>query len=160
MNVMVLSGPEDTGRLGASLARHLPDAPAVLFLEGDLGAGKTTTARAVLHALGVEGAVRSPTYTLVESYDTAHGEVVHLDLYRISDPDELEYLALDDLAARARLWLVEWPQRGLGMLPEPDLVLRLGIAGSARKASTQAGSARGKAWMDAVQRDWLALPVA
>ena len=157
MNMIRLATPEDTERLGASLARHLPDVPVVVFLEGDLGAGKTTTARALLHALGVEGAVRSPTYTLVERYETTQGEVAHLDLYRISDPEELEYLALDDLAARARLWLIEWPNRGRGMLPEPDLVVHLVVDGMGRQMRLEALSPTGQKWVNALRQEWPAL---
>ena len=132
----MLPAPEDTERFGQILARHLPAGPVVMYLDGDLGAGKTTTARALLHALGVTGAVRSPTYTLIERYDTPHGEIAHLDLYRIADPEELEYLALDELAERARLWLIEWPQRGQGVLPLPDL-----IADDAAPRAQQRGAA-------------------
>ena len=160
MSTIRLATPEDTERLGASLARHLPDAPVVVFLEGDLGAGKTTTARALLHALGVEGAVRSPTYTLVERYETARGEVAHLDLYRIADPEELEYLALDDLAARAHLWLIEWPDRGRGMLPEPDLIVHLVVDGAARQTRLEAVSPTGQGWVNALQQEWPDLATA
>ncbi len=153
MNTFELAGPADTERLGAALARHLPHRAMVLHLEGDLGAGKTTTARALLHALGVSGAVRSPTYTLVERYDTARGEVAHLDLYRIADPEELEYLALDELAERASLWLIEWPERGGAALPAPDLELRLSVAGAARRGVLHAHSDEGLAWAQAVEVD-------
>lgn len=152
MSALTLPAPEDTERLGRALARHLPEHSAVMYLDGDLGAGKTTTARALLHALGVTGAVRSPTYTLIERYDSPHGEIAHLDLYRIADPEELEYLALDELAERARLWLVEWPQRGRGALPPPDLILRLGLEGGGRRAELDAVSPRGREWGDAVWR--------
>lgn len=149
-----LASPAATERLGALLAAHLPATAAVLHLEGDLGAGKTTLARALLRSLGVEGPVRSPTYTLIERYDTARGEVAHLDLYRIADPEELEFLALDELAAEARLWLVEWPQRGQGMLPAVDLVLRLAVQGAGRMATLDPVSDTGRAWADSVQRAW------
>lgn len=132
-----------TEALGAALARTLPPR-AVLHLEGDLGAGKTTLARGLLRALGVTGAVRSPTYTLVERYDTAAGEAIHLDLYRIGDPGELEFLGLESDAGR--LWLIEWPQRGAGALPAADLVLRLGHAGAGRVAVLEPRSDAGRAW--------------
>ncbi len=154
MSELPLPAPQDTERLGALLARCLPEGRLVAYLEGDLGAGKTTTARALLRALGVAGGVRSPTYTLVERYDTAVGEVVHLDLYRIADPEELHYLALDELAERARLWLVEWPQRGQGVLLPPDLVLRLCVDGAGRTARLQPFSAPGEAWVAAVHHAW------
>lgn len=152
MSAVHLATAADTERLGACLAQSLPAQPAVLYLEGDLGAGKTTTARALLHALGVTGAVRSPTYTLVECYDTAAGEVAHLDLYRIAHPEELEYLALDELAVDARLWLVEWPQRGQGALPAPDLELRLILDGVARQAQLHGHSQIGRDWAAAALR--------
>lgn len=154
MTTLALATPANTEHLGACLARHLPAQPAVLYLEGDLGAGKTTTARALLHALGVQGAVRSPTYTLVERYDTPQGEVAHLDLYRIADPEELEYLALDELAARARLWLVEWPARGRGVLPPADLVLHLTLDGPSRRAWLEPMSTPGADWSEAVRREF------
>lgn len=150
MSRLTLPAPDDTERLGQTLARHLPEGRTVMYLDGDLGAGKTTTARALLHALGVSGAVRSPTYTLIERYDTPQGEIAHLDLYRIADPEELEYLALDELAERARLWLIEWPQRGQGALPPPDLILRLAVDGHGRRAELEALSPRGRVWADAV----------
>lgn len=158
MNSVLLASPDDTAQLGAYLAQHLPPTPVVLYLEGDLGAGKTSTARALLRELGVSGPVRSPTYTLIESYDTPQGNVAHLDLYRIADPEELEFLALDELAERARLWLVEWPQRGQGMLPAPDMVLRLSIEGEGRRAQLDAISSVGRQWRDAVLHEAGATP--
>jgi tRNA threonylcarbamoyladenosine biosynthesis protein TsaE len=145
-----LETASDTERLGEALANALP-AHAVLLLEGDLGAGKTTLARALLRRLGVEGAVRSPTYTLVERYPTPHGEAVHLDLYRIADPEELLYLGLDDLAESARLWLVEWPERGRGALPAADLRVRLALHGNGRRAEFEPLSAAGRGWLAAVE---------
>ena len=139
-----LADADATAALGAALAAALPP-HAVLFLHGDLGAGKTSTARGLLRALGVSGAVRSPTYTLVERYDTSAGLVLHLDLYRIADPGELAYLGLDD-PAEARLWLVEWPERAAGALPAPDLVLHLAISGSGREALLEPRTPVGLAW--------------
>jgi len=147
--IFKLADTEATERLGRALACSLPaDGSAVVFLEGDLGAGKTTLARALLRGLGVEGPIRSPTYTLVERYRfAADGECAHLDLYRIADPEELDYLALDELAASARLWLVEWPQRGAGRLPQADLVVALAVVGDAREAHLHAQSKIGKWWL-------------
>jgi tRNA threonylcarbamoyladenosine biosynthesis protein TsaE len=140
-----------TEALGHALAASLP-LQAVVYLEGDLGAGKTTLSRALLRALGVHGAVRSPTYTLIERYPVAAGEVVHLDLYRIADPEELQFLGLDDLHASARLWLVEWPERGRGALPRADLVIRLASAGAGRHAEFHAHSPLGREWLAALER--------
>jgi tRNA threonylcarbamoyladenosine biosynthesis protein TsaE len=121
------------------------DGKAVVYLQGELGAGKSTLARAWLRASGVEGAIRSPTYTLVEPYALADGgNALHLDLYRIGAPGELEFLALD--TDDAELWLVEWPERGLGALPPPDLILSLAIAGQGRSLEIVPGSRAGKAW--------------
>jgi tRNA threonylcarbamoyladenosine biosynthesis protein TsaE len=97
--------------------------PAVLYLEGDLGAGKTTFARAFIHGLGYQGYVKSPSYGLLETYQAGGLQILHLDLYRIEDPEELEYLAIRDLFDASTVLLVEWPDRGENALPEPDLVL-------------------------------------
>ena len=135
-----------TEALARGLAGCAP-ARAVVFLEGDLGAGKSTLARAWLRALGVTGAIKSPTYTLVERYPLPSGEAVHLDLYRLAASAELDFLGLDELAAEASLWLVEWPERGQGGLPPPDLGVRLAAAGAGRRASLQAGSEAGRDWL-------------
>ncbi len=134
----------------AELARALERTRAgraVVFLQGELGAGKSTLARAWLRACGVEGAIRSPTYTLVEHYPLAGGgNALHLDLYRIGAPGELEFLALD--SDDAALWLVEWPERGLGALPPPDLTLTLALAmdGNGRSMALLPGTPAGEAW--------------
>ena len=105
-------------------------ARAVVHLRGDLGAGKSTLARALLRALGVQGAIRSPTYTLVERYRSPTAASLAPGLYRIADAGELEFLGLD-ACARARLWLVEWPERGGAALPPADLRLDLAVDGRA-----------------------------
>ena len=97
--------------------------PLVIYLQGDLGAGKTTFARAYIHALGYEGYVKSPSYGLLETYRAGGQDVLHLDLYRIEEPEELEYLALRDLYRESTVLMVEWPDRGKNYLPEPDLLL-------------------------------------
>lgn len=131
--------------LGERLAATQP-ARAVVYLRGDLGAGKSTLARAWLRALGVQGAIRSPTYTLVEHYPLpGGGKALHLDLYRIGAAGELEFLALDD--AGASLWLVEWPERGAAALPPPDLEIALALDGAGRSAALAAGTDTGTAWL-------------
>lgn len=144
----MLPDPGATDRLGAALAATLP-ARAVLYLRGDLGAGKSSLARALLRGLGVRGAVKSPTYTLVERYAVHGGEAAHLDLYRIAGNDELGFLGLDDLAD-ARLWLVEWPERGGTGLPPADLDLALAVDGPGRRAVLRGLSAPGRGWLAAL----------
>ena len=137
-----------TDELGARLAHSLP-AQAVVELRGDLGAGKSTLARALLRALGVTGTIRSPTYTLVEQYPLpVGGMALHLDLYRIGDPGELEFLGLD--TSEIRLWLVEWPERGRGALPAPDLCIELQVDGQGRRCKFLPASLAGEAWVGTV----------
>ncbi|HEY6985755.1 MAG TPA: tRNA (adenosine(37)-N6)-threonylcarbamoyltransferase complex ATPase subunit type 1 TsaE [Rhodanobacteraceae bacterium] len=116
----------------------------VVHLEGDLGAGKTTFARALLQALGVGERVKSPTYSLLESYRAGALDAHHLDLYRIADAGELEWLGLSDLWTAGALVLIEWPERGRGGLPEPDLVLHFAHSGAQRDVAAEARSARGQ----------------
>ena len=116
---------------------------AVIHLSGELGAGKTTFARALLKAIGVGERVKSPTYSLVESYRVGALDVHHLDLYRIADPGELEWLGLSDLATPSALLLVEWPERGGDALPAPDVHVVLQHAGGRRDVVLHA-NARGR----------------
>ena len=140
-----LDDSDATETLGRALARTRPQR-AVVYLRGDLGAGKSTLARALLRALGVQGAIRSPTYTLVERYPLAGGgEALHLDLYRIGDAGELEFLGL--AGDEATLWLVEWPERGSAALPPADLNIELALRGSGRAAALRAGSPAGRDWL-------------
>jgi tRNA threonylcarbamoyladenosine biosynthesis protein TsaE len=112
-----------------------------------LGAGKTTFARALLRALGVGERVKSPTYSLLERYTVNGHDAFHLDLYRIADAGELEWLGLDELDARETLVLVEWPERGLGALPAPDLEVALEHDGTGRRVCLTPVSERGQRWM-------------
>ncbi len=141
-----LRDPDATDRLGRSLADTVPPR-AVVYLRGDLGAGKSTLARALLQRLGVTGPIKSPTYTLIERYPLPDGEAAHLDLYRIAASGELDFLGLDDIAAQARLWLVEWPERGAGSLPAADLEIALAIDGAGRRATITARSPAGTGWL-------------
>ncbi len=126
--------------------------PAVIYLQGDLGAGKTTFARAYIHALGFEGYVKSPSYGLLETYPVGGQKVLHLDLYRIEDPEELEYLALRDLFDRVTVLLVEWPDRGGRYLPAPDLRLEFGEVGGERYIACVACSAAGSDLADRLKK--------
>lgn len=122
-----------TEQLGASLGQVL-NGGAVFFLLGQLGAGKTTLVRGLMHGLGHSGAVKSPTYTLVESYELVGRVFYHFDLYRLGDPEELEYMGGRDYFADPQaVSLIEWPQRGGYMLPAPDVVIELEYSGSGRR---------------------------
>jgi tRNA threonylcarbamoyladenosine biosynthesis protein TsaE len=135
--------------LGARLARVLGS--GIVYLEGDLGAGKTTLARAILRGLGHGGKVRSPTYTLVEPYTLEQGTVYHLDLYRLADPEELEWLGLRDMLDAAALLLIEWPERGAGSLPAPDLVVRITGSNNGRSVDLVSASAHGRHILDLLE---------
>ncbi|GAB3735528.1 tRNA (adenosine(37)-N6)-threonylcarbamoyltransferase complex ATPase subunit type 1 TsaE [Silanimonas algicola] len=146
MTSLLLADAEATVALGARLAATRPSR-AVVHLHGDLGAGKSTLARALLRALGVTGTIRSPTYTLIERYGLNDGEAAHLDLYRLADAGELDFLGLDELQDAAALWLVEWPERGGATLPAPDLAIHLVVDGRGRRAVFVPKSATGRAWL-------------
>ncbi|HXD83988.1 MAG TPA: tRNA (adenosine(37)-N6)-threonylcarbamoyltransferase complex ATPase subunit type 1 TsaE [Rudaea sp.] len=140
----------DEGAL-AALACEL--APRVrgggsIHLAGPLGAGKTTFARALLRALGAGERVKSPTYTLIESYALSDLTAHHLDLYRIAAAEELEWLGLRDLADGPVLWLIEWPERGAGAIPEPDLTVNLAHAFSGRDVHLVARGEIGRRWLE------------
>jgi tRNA threonylcarbamoyladenosine biosynthesis protein TsaE len=144
-----LPGAAATEALGARFAVTLPAAPTplVVYLSGELGAGKTTFARGLLRQLGVSGPVRSPSYTLLEQYPLARGGVLHMDLYRLAGEEEFEQLGSRDYFTPGALWLVEWPERALQSLPPADLALCfvLGVAGHG--VTADANSAAGHAWL-------------
>ena len=143
-----------TESIGASLARGLPagiERALRVHLQGDLGAGKTTLVRGFLRALGVSGAVRSPTYGLVEPYAVAGRAVLHLDLYRLADPAEVEALGLRDHDEPGAVWLMEWPERGAAVLGPPDLRVVLQADRAAHHVTIEALSSEGLRWIDAAQ---------
>ncbi|MEH6641344.1 tRNA (adenosine(37)-N6)-threonylcarbamoyltransferase complex ATPase subunit type 1 TsaE [Vreelandella glaciei] len=119
---------------------HMLQGRGLVYLEGELGAGKTTLTRGILRAYGHQGAVKSPTYTLVEPYELGSQRIYHLDLYRLSDPEELEFIGGRDVLADDALTIIEWPSRGEGWLPMPDLSVYLEVATQGRLASLSACS--------------------
>ena len=142
---------EETEAFGARLASVRPalqDLFGVIYLTGDLGAGKTTLTRGFLRALGVKGAVRSPTYTLVEVYEVGGLTAVHLDLYRLRDPSELDNLGLREWATAGHIWLVEWPERGSDRLPGADLVVRLTAGTNGHDIDVRAQDVAGSSWVE------------
>ncbi|HEY1991170.1 MAG TPA: tRNA (adenosine(37)-N6)-threonylcarbamoyltransferase complex ATPase subunit type 1 TsaE [Gammaproteobacteria bacterium] len=150
---LALEDAAATEAAGAALAKALSGGDHIIFLHGDLGAGKTTLVRGLLRALGHAGRVPSPTYTLVEPYEIGALSLKHLDLYRIADPGELEYLGARELAGTV---LIEWPEKGGHFLPEPDLDCRLAPEGTGRRLEaegrTEAGRALAQAWAAAVHQ--------
>jgi tRNA threonylcarbamoyladenosine biosynthesis protein TsaE len=136
-------------KLAGEVARHCP-AGLVIFLHGELGAGKTTFVRGFLQALGHKGVVKSPTYTLVEPYELNGRSIYHFDLYRLADPEELEYAGGRDYFEGQSICLVEWPERAAGYLPQADIVCEIAYAGTGRQLSLQAMTLKGSSVLQAI----------
>lgn len=151
MNTNKLMLPDESAQLAfaAEIARHCPQG-MVIFLQGDLGTGKTTFVRGFLRAMGYEGVVKSPTYTLVEPYLIDNKRIFHFDLYRLGDPDELEYAGGRDYFDAQSICLLEWPEKAAGFLPEADLVLKLAYEDEGRSLEISAETPAGKNLLRAI----------
>jgi tRNA threonylcarbamoyladenosine biosynthesis protein TsaE len=143
-----LVGEVATLEFAANLA-ELCQPPLVIYLQGDLGSGKTTFARGFINKLGHRGNVKSPTFTLVETYDLELARLYHFDLYRLNDPSELEYIGIRDLEGEADVMcLIEWPRKGGSELLAADLVIQLEYRGDSRGVECHAKSTKGQAIID------------
>lgn len=150
---LFLETEAETEHLGGELAR-LAKAHGehfTVFLDGELGMGKTTMSRGVMRALGHEGAVKSPTYTLVEPYEDLEPPVYHFDLYRLGDPEELEHMGIRDYFSGNSLCLIEWPERGEGILPEPDIEVHIEQEKDGRSVVIRARSELGASLMNEIE---------
>ena len=125
MEIKLIGTSEEDTMFVAGLFATAIGAGGVIYLEGDLGAGKTTFVRGFMRGLGFLDAVKSPTFTLVEPYELGRGQVYHFDLYRLGHPEELEYLGVDDYFNENALCLIEWPEKGSGYLPDCDILLSI-----------------------------------
>jgi tRNA threonylcarbamoyladenosine biosynthesis protein TsaE len=155
-----LPGEAQTAGLGAALAHAIPESASelLLALAGELGAGKTTLARALLGALGVTATIRSPTYTLVEPYEVGGRRLLHLDLYRLTGAADLDALGYRDLRSGSWLTLVEWPERGGEALGTPDITCSIEYFDSGRQVELTAGTAAGREWLARTEAALAATP--
>ncbi len=125
MNIF-LNDFQATEKFGGELWKILPK-KHLIFLRGDLGMGKTTLVRGFLRAAGFQGTVKSPTYNLVEEYDIAGQKIFHFDLYRLTEPEELEWIGIDDYLNQNSICFIEWAEKGVGILPSPDKIITLSV---------------------------------
>ena len=144
-------GEEAMENLGDMLSSALK-VGGVVYLQGDLGMGKTTLVRGVLRGLGYQGPVKSPTYTIVEPYELPGLEVYHFDLYRVTDAEELEFMGIRDYFTESGLCLIEWAEMGRGALPEADLVVSLSLIRQGRHVSLDAHTEKGLTALSVLQK--------
>ncbi|WP_375547219.1 tRNA (adenosine(37)-N6)-threonylcarbamoyltransferase complex ATPase subunit type 1 TsaE [Pseudomonas mosselii] len=142
-----------TVAFGAKLA-EVTKGHGVIFLEGDLGAGKTTLSRGLIRGLGHEGPVKSPTFTVVEPYEIGDIRAFHFDLYRLLDPEELEFMGIRDYFEGDALCLFEWPDKGAGVLPKPDLTITISPQAGGRSLNLSPQGARGEAWCAVLAKEF------
>ena len=148
-----LADEEAMVAFGGQLA-NITQGHGLIFLEGDLGAGKTTLSRGIIRGLGHTGAVKSPTFTLVEPYEIGDIRAFHFDLYRLVDPEELEFMGIRDYFDEDALCLIEWPQQGAGFLPKADLTITIRPHNTGRALTLSPQGSRGEAWCAAVALEY------
>lgn len=146
---LYLADEQAMSAFGARIAR-VTQGHGLIFLEGNLGMGKTTLSRGIIRGLGHVGAVKSPTFTLVEPYEIGDIRAFHFDLYRLVDPEELEFLGIRDYFEDDALCLIEWPDKGAGFLPKPDLTITISPQDSGRSLKILSQGSRGEAWCAAL----------
>jgi tRNA threonylcarbamoyladenosine biosynthesis protein TsaE len=148
--VLTLADVAATEKLGALLAHAITNGSAI-FLKGELGAGKTSLVRGLLRELGHTGPVKSPTYTLLEEYSVDGRDIVHFDLYRLTDPEELDLIGIRDYFNESTCCLIEWPERGEGYLPRADLCITLHHLDNGREVTVSGSSPKGREMIEAIQ---------
>jgi tRNA threonylcarbamoyladenosine biosynthesis protein TsaE len=146
---LYLADEQAMSDFGARIAR-VTQGHGLIFLEGNLGMGKTTLSRGIIRGLGHVGAVKSPTFTLVEPYEIGDLRAFHFDLYRLVDPEELEFLGIRDYFDDDAMCLIEWPDKGAGFLPKPDLTITISPQDSGRSLKILSQGSRGEAWCAAL----------